>query len=309
MHITRMLLPAVAIVLAMALPLSDANASSLTLDTPPGINVFRGSTHLVAGATVTNVPIQPASFEAFHHNDANADGIWNGPDSRLGAAGTYADGLFGLFARSESLGGHRATSQYAKTRAVLDIDDLIITTDDPNPASSISTSVSFHVSGSTSHFNSPVQPEYIQASLEMYVTLAGSIFNGKYAWSEGRNGISTDVTGLGTQIAGGGFSDPFTATVTTGNKAVPVGTPFKLQIEFILSASSGGASNSAYGGMVFDARNTAGFLPGTPIFNDLPPGYHVTSVDAGISENMWGGPTVPIEPESWGAIKAQFGDR
>jgi hypothetical protein len=175
-------------------------------------------------------------------------------------------------------------------------------------------SLSFHVSGETTHYNYSVHPDFIDAGLEMSIQINGTTFNGDYKWFESAGGASESVTGLGTQIAGGTFSDPFSATVTTGSASVPVNTPFTLRVEFALTAGAGGASGSAYGGMQFDARNTAGFLSGAPIFNNLPAGYTASSQDAGIANNMFGGVPTGVQSENvsdatWSEVKSLFRSR
>lgn len=291
-----------------------ASGSSLTLDTAPGINFFNADNWLTSGATVANVPPQPAAFEAYSFSDENNDGVWNSPDGQRWAVGRYDSGLFGMLSLCQSLGAFNAAHQTVRPRGILIIDDLVVTTTDPTPPASIPVSVSFHVSGETSHYNSPVRPEFINGGLDMLIQINGTPFYGEYNWSESSTGTSETVTGLGTQIAGGTFSESFSATVTTGSASVPVNTPFTLRVEFELTTGAGGASGSAYGGMTFDARNTAGFLSGAPVFNNLPTGYTATSVDAGIANNMFGGvPTsVPSGNRSnatWSEVKSMFRSR
>ena len=66
----------------------------------------------------------------------------------------------------------------------------------------------------------------------MRVTLNGTVFNGEYGWSMYKNtGATTNVSGLGAQIAGGGFSHSFGSTITTGTVLVPVNTPFTIRLD------------------------------------------------------------------------------
>ncbi len=290
-----------------------ASGSSLTLGTAAGINHFVADDWLISGATVSSGTPQPAAYEAYHWWDKNDDGVWGAPDTKRKAIGTYDNGLFGLYSLCQSLGGFSSVHQYVRSRGILIIDDLMVTTDDPSPPATIPVSLNFHVSGETSHFNNDNQREVISSALDMSIHINGTIFNGEYKWAE-YSSESETVTGLGTQIAAGAFAESFSATITTGTANVPVNTPFTLQVEFVLTASAGGGSGGAWGGMAFDAMNTAGFLSGAPIFNDLPAGYTVSSVDVGIVNNMFGGAATGIESgtrsnATWGGIKSLFNDR
>ncbi len=305
MRAYRIALPLTLVVALFTTP-PAASGSSLTLDTPPGINVFNADPHTISGTTVNGVTPQPAAFEAYHHADENNDGVINGPDGVRRAIGTYANGLFGLYSMCQSWGAFNATAQYVRTRGLLVIDDMIITTSEPSPPASLPVSVSFHVSGNTQYNNYAAHPEYIGASLDMNLTLNGTVFSGEYAWGDGPGGPWEGVSGLGSQIAGGAFAHDFSATVTTATANVPVNTPFTLRLEFTVSARSGGASGSAYGGLTFDARNTAGFLPDAPILGGLPEGYAVNSSDAGIVDNAVRSMPLPSRSATWGELKSLY---
>ncbi len=230
----------------------SASGSSLTLGTVPGINHFNADNWLISGATVENVTPQSAAFESFQWSDSNNDGVWNGPDARSSAIGTYDNGLFGLYSLCQSLGEYKAAHQHVRTRGILVIDDVMVTTADPTPPATIPVSLNFHVSGEASHYNYVAQPDVIQSALNMSIQINGTTFNGEYKWLEDSGGISEIVTGLGTQIAGGAFSETFSATVTTGSANVPVNTPFTLRVEFVLTAVRGvgaGAHTAAWSSM------------------------------------------------------------
>jgi len=53
-----------------------------------------------------------------------------------------------------------------------------------------------------------------------------------------------------------------------------------------------------------DAGNTLSFPRNTPVF-DLPAGYTVNSMEAGITDNLWT-PDVHIPDSSWGALKSRY---
>ena len=221
-----------------------------------------------------------------------------------GHRGTYDNGLFGFYSVSQHFGAFIATRQFTRTRGILVVDDVVITTNDPKAPATIQTSLNFHVSGATSHYNraDPADYDRIEAELDMTITINGTVFTGEYSWLQGPSSTTTTVTGLGTQIAGGGFAETFSATITTALATVPVGTPFTLRLEFTLSASSGGRGTGYYAGMTFNAENTAGFLPGATIFNDLPPGYVVNSGTGIIVDNATFLPPEVPAASTWGLI-------
>ena len=278
-----------------------ASGDSLTLDNAGSSLDFTDDVFVVSGAKVNGVTPQSAAFEAYALYDKNNSGGWNGGDARRRSTGTYDNGLFGLKSMSEDWGAYAGSHLVAGTRGLLEIDNVLITSTAPAPPSVISTSLNFHVSGATPHFN--VQTHgLISAEFDMRIVLNGAVFNGVYRWVKSKSSpASTTVTGLGTQIAGGGFAHTFSSTITTGSVNVPVNTPFEISVEFIAKAGSGGSAGSPYAGMTFDASNTAGFLPGGSIFN-LDPGYTANSGGGLIVNNAFassGAAAVPLPSAAW----------
>lgn len=252
-----------------------ASGDSLTLDSFGNNWGFENPVFVISGAWVNDVTPQPAAFEAYHLYDKNSSGVWDGGDGRRRSIGTYDNGLFGLFAMTENWGALNGIDAVAGARGILEIDDVVITSTDPSPPATILTSLNFHVSGTTSHFDYYAN-DIVAAGFDLKVNLNGTSFNGEYDWLQYSPGEpETTVSGLGTQIAGGGFSEDFNSTITTGTVNVPVNSPFSIRMEFGVTTTTVGP-NSAYHGMTFDAMNTAGFLPGASIFN-LPEGYTANS--------------------------------
>jgi hypothetical protein len=265
--------------------ISAKAAPSLTLTNSGSGLDFTPDVFVIAGAKVTNVPPQPAAFEAYAHYDRNNTGAYDGGDARRRSIGTYNNGQFGLYAMSQNWGAYNASHSTAGAHGVLEIDDVMITTADAAPPATIPVSLNFHVSGATPYFDF-YEHDLLTTSFDMRITLNGTVFNGKHAWSRwAPNTPTTTVTGLGTQIAGGGFSQAFSSTITTDPVNVPVNSPFTVRVEFTATAGTGGRPAQNYSSMIIDAGNTAGFLPGESIFNNLPGGYSVNSGTGLIVDN------------------------
>ncbi len=287
-----------------ALPLILMLASSpaafgdlLTLTNAGSSLDFIPDVFVISGAKVQDVTPQPAAFESYALYDRNKTGAWDGGDARRRSIGTYDNGLFGLYALSQNWGAYNASHRYAGAHGTLEIDDVLIAAGGPAPPSTIATSLNFHVSGAMAPYMY-LNRGLLSSGLGMRVTLNGTVFRGEYSWLKYKDFASeTTVTGLGAQIAGGGFSHNFSSTITTGTVNVPVNTPFTVKVEFTATAGSGGDPRASYGSMVFDARNTAGFLPGDSIFNNLPNGYTVNSASGLIVNNATVGTTASAVPE------------
>lgn len=141
------------------------------------------------------------------------------------------------------------------------------------------------------------------ASLQLEVVLAGVQQEGLaefwHSEMQGRFGPYEEGLLVGTLAGTSGTSASLATVLTTAPVSVPVGTPFDLRVLVTLVASALDPYGPAEAGA--DFGNGIGF-PATGVVLELPAGYSVDSLEAGVSGNSWSG-SVPLKQQSWGSLK------
>lgn len=159
--------------------------------------------------------------------------------------------------------------------------DFIVT----GPASpvSIPISVNLNIEGSTLALatTSPSGQSQAISSVQFNIRGNNQLFGGSYSRTA-TNGIVSSPVGTGLLSGFDGNTD-----ITSPSFSVPVNTPFTIELQ--LSVSSNLSANFSE---IFTLNantnflNTVTFAPNGPVFN-LPAGYTINSVDAGIVDNLY----------------------
>jgi hypothetical protein len=222
----------------------------------------------------------PIEGGAFHNGDNDFPPTLGVGSSRSSIFGLGAD----AYARAISVSSFGSNFDYVfatLTFASGIWSDFVVT--GPAGPSTVPISVNAFLEGSntTRLSSSPSQFAQADSSVSMQILGGGQIFGGDFTQTNKQStGVTQSASGLLANFDG-------SSVVTTPVFNVPVNTPFS--IEFRLSVDA--LVQSRFGEIFFmesssNFSNTLTFATNGPVFN-LPSGYTINSVDAGIVNNAY----------------------
>lgn len=241
--------------------------------------------------TTMAIGTEPVSWDG-RIEDCLEPGLWMDYDGSSGPGILRSK----ILTKDENLTPDQLGSTFGGLYAGMDFDDFVI----QGPGASVQTSVALHVSALLS---AECADWSATAGLEIDVYLYLHSFTGVASVEDGSDPAEPYDFGLLENelvaVPGGYAID---AMIHTPMVDIPVNTTFSLGI--VLRTSGTAYSPGGLAETLSDAGNTLNFPRNLPVF-DLPAGYTVNSVGAGITDNRWKA-DVPVRESSWGVLKSRY---